>query len=953
MSIFILSACGGGGSGGGSPDNSPDINLSRIEVTPTMPMLANGTSLELTATGIYSDSSRRSLTGEVTWSSSNDSFANVSNNGGVSTLAPGTVTLQASLSGITGSTDLTVTNATLTQLEISPGSAALAMGSSLSISLIARYSDNSTQTVGSSVNLSVTDTDIATLSTPSPDSGERQLTGLAEGSTQLIASLGAISTQITVTVSKAELVLLSISPDAPSLALGTTVNVTAQGQYGDGSTQTLTSQVNWTSADTGIFTVDASGLITPQSPGSAVLTASLVGIITTQTVIINSANLTSIDVTADTTSLPVGEQLSLVALGRYSDGSLQDISEQVTWLSNPVDRLAISNANGSQGLATALETGALTATAILGEVSGQLALTINAITLLSIEISPPNTRLAAGTATRYLAIGHYSDGSIQDISEQTSWSSSNSALATTSNAVENRGLTQAISTGNLTITTTLGAVSGNTSLTVTAAQLLSINVLPSELSLAAGARQNLQAEGSFSDGSVQDLDGQVVWASDTPEVASVSNGALTALLPGNTRVSASLSGISGNASITVTTATLSSIQISPANPSLAAGTNLQLQATALYSNGSQEDVTTRVTWSSADNARLRVENSTERQGRLSALAMGSIVVTASLSDATGTVSDSISASVTDANLTGLRILSSKTSLDSAEQIQLTAMGDFSDGSSQDLTADTVWSSNLQALAFVSNHAMSQGLLEAVIGISGTVTITANYGGFNPALDFAINNTPQRPISLVLLATPNVIRNDGVDSTTLEVRVQAADPSATVADGTVVNLQISQAGNVLSSESLVTSGGVASTFYSTTQTGLLQLQATIDTTTISNNTTLYTADNIYDVIALGAFADAQTSGTTILSGGRFGFFLYNLSNRDFPLLQFELKNGADILLTTSSPIDLNGNVLAGGLQMGIIVTLSTDITDQGIEARYFLTDPATGNPVTASVIFSAP
>jgi hypothetical protein len=82
-------------------------------------------------------------------------------------------------------------------------------------------------------------------------------------------------------------------------------------------------------------------------------------------------------------------------------------------------------------------------------------------------------------------------------------------------------------------------------------------------------------------------------------------------------------------------------------------------------------------------------------------------------------------------------------------------------------------------------------------------------------------------------------------------------------------------------------------------------------------------------------------------------MYNLSNRDFPLTRYELHNGPDILFSTTDPLALNGNLLGGGVKMGIIVTLNADINDQGIEARYYLTDPATGNPFYFSVTYSAP
>lgn len=943
--LLILTACGGGG--GGGSNSAPGVNLSRIEVTPNLPILANGTTLPLSATGIYSDNSSRSLDSEVTWQSANTNLATISSSGVISTLAAGLVTVQASLDGVVGRTDLTITSATLTQLAINPGNALLAKGSSLDISLTGTYSDGSTQDLQATANWNVANTAIASIS--GPGAIPTQLTGITVGATQLTASVGAVNTQINVTVSAAELIQLTISPGTPSLPLGTILNLSALGLYGDGSNQDLTTQVNWGSDDTGILTLDASGLLTPQSLGSTIVTASMAGITASQTATVSNALLTSIEVSASTSLLPVGEQLSFTALGHYSDNSLQDITQQVTWLSNPTDRLAISNASGSQGLATALTVGAVTASATLGNITGLLGLTTSAATLSSIDISPPDARLAAGTLANFQATGRYSDGSIQDISDQVSWATLDTDVATVSNVAGNQGDVQTLTAGGTTVTATLDSVSGNAALIVTAAQLLSISVLPAELSLPAGVQQSLSASGNFSDGSVQVLDGQVSWESDTPGIVAVSGGTLTALQPGTARVSASLTGVSGNANVTVTNATLSSLQISPSSPSLATGTNLQLQVIATYSDGSQADVTTSAVWNSADDTRLRVANISGQQGQLTALASGSVAISASLDG----ITDNVTVSIGAASLTGLTISAAKTSLDSAEQLQLTATGDFSDGSNQDLTAETVWSSDFPARAFVSNSPSQQGLVTAGIGVSGIAVITASYGGFNPTLDLTINDTPQRPVSLIVLATPNAILNDGIDSSTVEIRVQAADPAATVADGTIINLQISQAGVPLSSQNLVTTGGIASTTFTTTQSGLLQLQATVDSTAISNSTMLYSSATIYDVIAGAAFTDAQINGTTVLSGGRFGFFMFNLSNRDFPLARFELLNGPDTLFSTTDINDLNDNVLTGGLKMGIVITLSTDITDQGIEARYYLTDPATGNPFTFSVIFSSP
>lgn len=944
--FLFLVACGGGG--GSPPDPVPGSDLSRIELTPDLPFLAQGTTLSLIATGVDSDNSTRPLTNEVAWQSSDDSIATISSSGVVSGLAAGQVTLQASLDGIVASTILIVTNASLTSLEISPGSLQLAAGTHMEVDLIGHYSDGSTQNLETQASWTIMDTAIASLSDPLV-TGSLQVTGLAVGSTQLTASLGGSNAQIDITVSAASLTQIILSPDTPNLPLGTQLSLSATGLYSDGSSQNLSNQVSWSNADSGILTIDASGLVQPQATGSSIVSASLAGITANTLVTISNAVLTGIEIAATSTTLSLGKQQALLALGHYSDGSLQDITEQVTWQSTPSEPLGISNASGSRGLATALAVGSLTATATLGNISGNLGLSVSAATLSSIDISPPSVRLALGTQTNFQAIGRYSDGTIQDVSTQVSWVAVDTAIANISNAPGSQGLTTTLNTGTTGITATLNGVVGNAALTTTTAQLVSINVEPSILSLPAGTSQSLSAEGSFSDGSLQSINGQVTWESDNTDVAAVNNGALDALVPGSARISASLGGISGSTTLTVTNATLSSLQISPGTPALAIGTQTQLQATATYSDGSQNDVTTQVIWSSADDTRLLAQNGVGQQGRLVALMSGSVEVTASLAG----MQDSVTVNVGAASLTGLSIIAVGNSLDSAEQQQLIASGTFSDGSSQDLTDQVIWSSDDPTLAFVNNTPADRGLVEAGIGVGGTVTITASYGGFNPTLNLTINDTPQRPISLVVLATPNVLLNDGSDASTLEIQVLAADPAATVADGTSIELQISQNGIVLSTQNLVTSGGIASTSFTTTENGVLQIQATEAGTSISNSTVLYTSATIAEVIAFAAFADAQVSGATVFSGGRFGFFLYNLSNRDFPLLQYELRNGGDILFSTTDPLFLNNNVLSGGLKMGLIYTLPADITDQGLEARYYLTDPVSGATFFYRVTYSAP
>jgi len=86
-------------------------------VTPPNLSIAKGTVQQLTATGTYSDNSTQNLTASVTWAPITSSIATVSNTAGsvgkVTALGPGTVTIMASLGGVSGSTGLTVTPAAL------------------------------------------------------------------------------------------------------------------------------------------------------------------------------------------------------------------------------------------------------------------------------------------------------------------------------------------------------------------------------------------------------------------------------------------------------------------------------------------------------------------------------------------------------------------------------------------------------------------------------------------------------------------------------------------------------------------------------------------------------------------------------------------------------------------------------------------------------------------------
>jgi trimeric autotransporter adhesin len=82
--------------------------LQSIAVTPVNTTLASGTTEQFTATGTLSNDTTESLTSQVTWSSSDTTWATINSAGLATAVSPGPVTISAAFDGITGSTGLTV-----------------------------------------------------------------------------------------------------------------------------------------------------------------------------------------------------------------------------------------------------------------------------------------------------------------------------------------------------------------------------------------------------------------------------------------------------------------------------------------------------------------------------------------------------------------------------------------------------------------------------------------------------------------------------------------------------------------------------------------------------------------------------------------------------------------------------------------------------------------------------
>jgi len=171
-------------------------------------------------------------------------------------------------------------------------------------------------------------------------------------------------------------------------------------------------------------------------------------------------------VTPPAASVAKGRKPQYTATGTFSDLSTQDITNQVLWASSDLTVATISNAGGSQGLATTLGLGATTISAALTGVSGNTTLTVTDAVLDTITVSPLTATLVLAGKQQYTALGTFSDGATLDLTTTATWATGDVAIATISNAAASVGQATAVAYGTTAITATSTGIVGNATLVV-------------------------------------------------------------------------------------------------------------------------------------------------------------------------------------------------------------------------------------------------------------------------------------------------------------------------------------------------------------------------------------------------------------------------------------------------------------------------------------------------------
>jgi len=257
-------------------------------------------------------------------------------------------------------------------------------------------------------------------------------------------------------------------------------------------------------------------------------------------------------------------------------------------------------------------------------------------TLSSIVVTPDGYSMPATNTQQYTATGTYSDSSTMDITGSVTWASATPAVATITAA----GLATGISAGDSIISATLGAVSDNTTLTITAATLSSIAVTPAGSTIEIGSQLQYTATGTYSDASTSDITTEVAWTSSNAGVSIDANGLATSLDSCSTIITATLGAKSGNTTLTVTESALISISVIPSSISIGVTDTKQFVAKGTYSDNSKVTITDIVDWLSSSTGVATINSS----GVATGVGAGSTIISAKLGEVTGYATLTVSAS---------------------------------------------------------------------------------------------------------------------------------------------------------------------------------------------------------------------------------------------------------------------------------------------------------------------
>ncbi len=256
--------------------------------------------------------------------------------------------------------------------------------------------------------------------------------------------------------------------------------------------------------------------------------------------------VSAISVAPTTALLVIGSELVLVAsLTQANCGA----GAPIEWRSSAPTIAAVAN-TGTSGIVSAVNPGTavitVSASGTNTSVSASSTITVSGRPVATVRVTPENPTIVIGGVVQLSAELRDANGVVLT-GRAVTWSTSNAAVATVTNA----GAVTGVAQGSARITATAEGRSGFADVTVTTVPVASVTIAPSTATLQPAGTVQLTA-------TARDVSGNAItgrtftWTSSAQGVATVSSqGLVTGVSAGTSTITATTDGVSGTAQINV------------------------------------------------------------------------------------------------------------------------------------------------------------------------------------------------------------------------------------------------------------------------------------------------------------------------------------------------------------------------------------------------------------------
>ena len=474
--------------------------------------------------------------------------------------------------------------------------------------------------------------------------------------------------------------------------------------------------VSWSSSDESIATISDEGMVTAIKAGTAVITVTTEdGNKTAECSITITSKVYPVEsVSLDRTEYEMteGDTVTLVATIKPDNAT----NKNVSWSSSDESIATVND----EGKVTAIKAGTavITVTTEDGNKTAECSITVTSkvYPVESVSLDRTEYEMTEGDTATLVATIKPDNATNKNVS----WSSSDESIAT----VSDEGMVTAIKAGTavITVTTEDGGKTAGCSITVIPkvypVESVSLDKTGAELNV--GDMIMLTATVLPENATNKNI----FWSSSKPDVASVEDGRVTALLPGESIITVTTEDGNKTAQciVSVLEIPVESVSLDKTELELTEGDQGKLTASVLPENATNK----RIQWHSSDESIATVN-----EGIVTAVSPGNVMITA-ISESGGKVAScDVTVNARIYPVTGVTINKSTLKMMTGDEETLTAIIKPDNATNKNVT----WSSSNESIVSVT----SDGRVTAVSEGEAAITVTTEDGSMTAQCNVTVSN----------------------------------------------------------------------------------------------------------------------------------------------------------------------------------------------------------------------